>query len=112
MVAFSSILAPDTIFAFLLSCSGGVILVVYSMIVAAYIKAREAAQKAGEADGYNLPFFPYCNYVALIAVVLVFVAMLLNPAERMTAVASIGTSVVCYGLASFRTGRRASSAAL
>lgn len=112
VVAFSSILAPDTIFAFLLSCSGGVILVVYSMIVAAYIKAREAAQKASEADGYNLPFFPYCNYVALIAVVLVFVAMLLNPAERMTAVASIGTSVVCYGLASFRTGRRASSAAL
>ncbi len=107
LVAFSSILAPDTIFAFLLSCSGGVILVVYSMIVAAYIKARSAAQQAGNTEGYTIPFFPYCNYVALIAVVFVFLAMLLNPAERMTAVASIGTSVVCYALASFRAGRRA-----
>lgn len=106
LVAFSSILAPDTIFAFLLSCSGGVILVVYSMIVAAYLKARKAADGMAEEKGYNLPFFPICNYVALGAVVLVFVAMVLNPGERMTAIASIGTSIGVYAVASVRSARR------
>lgn len=102
LVAFSSILAPDTIFAFLLSCSGGVILVVYSMIVGSYLKVRTKAQAKGDADGFSLPLFPFCNYATLLAVVFVFVAMMFNPAERMTAIASIGTSIVFYGVACLR----------
>ncbi|MFT9399371.1 amino acid permease [Acetobacter sp.] len=99
LVAFSSILSPDTIFAFLLSCSGGVILVVYSMIVTAYLVTRRRAEKAGQAEGFNLPLFPVCNYVTLLAVALVFVAMIFNDAERMTALASLGTSVAFYAAA-------------
>lgn len=100
LVAFSSILAPGTIFAFLLSCSGGVILLIYSLIVTSYIVTRRAARQAGtEAENYTLPLFPLCNYVTLAGVVLVFVAMLLNPSERMTALATMGSSVVCYLMA-------------
>ncbi len=102
LVAFSSILAPQTIFAFLLSCSGGVILLIYSLIVTAYITTRFAARRNGtEKDNYTLFLFPLCNYATLVGVVLVFVAMLINPAERMTALATLGTSVVCYAMASY-----------
>lgn len=102
LVAFSSILAPDTIFAFLLSCSGGVILVVYCLIVSAYVQTRYRAQKDGQAENFSLLLFPYCNYGTLLAVACVFVAMLANPAERMTAIASLGTAVFFFLLASLK----------
>ncbi|MBS1002964.1 amino acid permease [Acetobacter thailandicus] len=107
LVAFSSILAPDTIFAFLLSCSGGVILVVYSMIVAAYIRTRGRTEKTGDTANYTLLLFPYINYGTLIAVTLVFIAMLWGHNERMTAIASLGTSLACYALACLITRRTA-----
>ncbi|GFE92036.1 amino acid permease [Acetobacter persici] len=105
LVAFSSILAPNTIFAFLLSCSGGVILMVYCLIVSAYVQARSKAEKTGQGEGFNLPLFPFCNYGTLLAVAFVFIAMMFNPEERMTAIASLGTSVFFFLLASFRNRR-------
>ncbi|MBV1837542.1 amino acid permease [Acetobacter estunensis] len=100
LVAFSSILAPQTIFAFLLSCSGGLILLIYCLIATSYIVVRNAARRIGtEKADFSLPFFPLCNYITIGGVVLVFLAMLANPSERMTALASLGTAVVCYGLA-------------
>lgn len=100
LVAFSSILAPQTIFAFLLSCSGGLILLIYCLIATSYIVVRNAARRVGtEKADFSLPFFPLCNYITIGGVVLVFLAMLANPSERMTALASLGTAVVCYGLA-------------
>nr|WP_298796978.1 amino acid permease [uncultured Acetobacter sp.] len=102
LVAFSSILAPNTIFSFLLSCSGGVILVVYCLIVSAYVQTRNRAEKAGQGEGFSLPLFPFCNYGTLLAVLMVFIAMLANPAERMTAIASIGTSAFFFLLASLK----------
>ncbi|MFT9215742.1 MAG: amino acid permease [Acetobacter malorum] len=105
LVAFSSILAPNTIFAFLLSCSGGVILVVYCLIVSAYVQTRKRAEQAGQGDGFNLPLFPFCNYATLLAVAFVFIAMMFNPAERMTAIASLGTSVFFFVLASLKNKR-------
>jgi GABA permease len=106
LVAFSSIFAPDTIFAFLLSCSGGVILLIYSLIVTAHIVTRKAAERTGQGR-FVLPLFPLTNYATIAGVAVVFGAMLCNPTERMTAVASLGTSVVCFGLASYFMMRRA-----
>jgi GABA permease len=106
LVAFSSIFAPDTIFAFLLSCSGGVILLIYSLIVTAHIVTRKAAERTGQGR-FVLPLFPLSNYATIAGVAVVFGAMLCNPTERMTAVASLGTSVVCFGLASYFMMRRA-----
>lgn len=100
LVAFSSIYAPQTIFAFLLSCSGGLILLIYSLIATSYIVARKAArQKGAERENFTLPLFPLCNYLTICGVILVFGAMLTTPSDRMTALASLGTSVACYGVA-------------
>ncbi|MCH4094780.1 MAG: amino acid permease [Acetobacter peroxydans] len=102
LVAFSSILAPQTIFAFLLSCSGGLILLIYCMIATSYIVVRTAARRRGtEKTDFSMPLFPLANYITIGGVILVFLAMLANPSERMTAIASLGTAVVCYGLASY-----------
>ncbi|QHC36679.1 amino acid permease [Komagataeibacter xylinus] len=93
VVAFSSILAPDTVFSFLLSCSGGVILLVYSLIVTAYVVTRRAATPAMRQACFRLPFFPVINIATLGGVLVIFGAMLLNPSQRMTALASLGTTV-------------------
>lgn len=93
VVAFSSILAPGTVFAFLLSCSGGVILLVYSLIVTSYMVLRRRASGAVQQSFFRLPFFPAVNLATLGGVIIIFVAMLVNDTQRMTAVASLGTTV-------------------
>lgn len=100
VVAFSSILAPKTVFAFLLNCSGGLILLIYCLIASSYIVARHLARKDGtEKENFALPLFPVINYVTIGAVLLVFIAMLIDPGERMTALSSLLTAIACYILA-------------
>ncbi|PYD70868.1 amino acid permease [Komagataeibacter swingsii] len=93
VVAFSSILAPGTVFAFLLSCSGGVILLVYSLIVTSYMVLRRQASAAVRQSFFRLPFFPAINMATLGGVTVIFVAMLVNDTQRMTAMASLGTTL-------------------
>ncbi|OAG75254.1 amino acid permease [Acetobacter malorum] len=66
------------------------------------MQTRRRAEQAGQGDGFNLPLFPFCNYATLLAVAFVFIAMMFNPAERMTAIASLGTSVFFFVLASLK----------
>lgn len=99
LVAFSSILSPDTIFAFLLNCSGALILLTYALIATSYIALRGRSHKEGTSKHFTMLFFPYGSIAALLGIVLVFVAMLVNPEERMTALASLGTALVCYIMA-------------
>ncbi|WP_338333605.1 amino acid permease [Acetobacter sp. LMG 32666] len=91
IVAFASIIAPDTVFAFLLSCSGGVILVVYSLIMTAYIAIRYQADDREKKAFFHLPLFPFINIACLGFVVLIFVAMFSDPTQRTTVIASLGT---------------------
>lgn len=107
VVAFSSILAPDTVFSFLLSCSGGVILLVYSLIVTAYVVTRRAATSALRQAYFRLPFFPVINMATLGGVLVIFGAMLLNPSQRMTALASLGTTVFFVLIHALRRKRQA-----
>lgn len=93
LVAFSSILAPGTVFAFLLSCSGGVMLLVYSLIVTAYVVMRKRTPPGERARLFSIPFFPALNFLTLAGVVIIFVVMLMDPAQRMVALASLGTSL-------------------
>lgn len=94
IVAFASIVAADTVFAFLLSCSGGVILVVYSLIMTAYIAIRNQASEQERKAFFHLPLFPFINIACLGFVVLIFVAMLSDPVQRTTAIASLGTCLL------------------
>ena len=94
IVAFASIIAPDTVFAFLLSCSGGVILVVYSLIMTAYMAIRYQADDKGQKAFFHLPLFPFANIACLGFVVLIFVAMFSDPTQRTTVIASLGTCLL------------------
>ncbi|KFL92448.1 hypothetical protein AmDm5_0044 [Acetobacter malorum] len=84
----------NTVFAFLLSCSGGVILVVYSLIMTAYIAIRNQASEQERKAFFHLPLFPFINIACLGFVVLIFVAMLSDPVQRTTAIASLGTCLL------------------
>jgi len=100
LVAFSSILAPGTVFAFLLSCSGGVMLLVYSLIVTAYVVIRRRVPPDEQRLFFSIPFFPALNFMTLGGVAVIFAAMLLDHAQRPVAFASLGTSfffIMAYG---------------
>ncbi|MCE2563268.1 amino acid permease [Komagataeibacter sp. FNDCF1] len=93
IISFSSILAPGTVFAFLLSCSGGVILLVYSLIVTSYLVLRRQATGREQQACFRIPFFPAINILTLGGVIVIFAAMFLDPMQRMVAIASLGTSI-------------------
>ncbi|PYD75212.1 amino acid permease [Novacetimonas pomaceti] len=84
VVALCSVLSPNLLFSFLLSCSGGVILLVYMMIAFSYL----LLMRGEDAAGRN-----WQGYLSIGGIGIVFVAMLLDPTERMTALASLMTGV-------------------
>ena len=108
LVAFSSILAPGTVFAFLLSCSGGVMLLVYSLVVTAYVVVRRRTAPDMRGRFFSIPCFPALNFLTLAGVIIIFAAMLFDPGQRMVALASLGTSVffvLVHGVRRWLCGR-------
>ena len=65
------------------------------------VATTPARRRGTEKTDFSMPLFPLANYLTIGGVILVFLAMLANPSERMTAIASLGTAVVCYGLATY-----------
>ncbi|NHN87524.1 amino acid permease [Acetobacter conturbans] len=95
LVAFSSILAPGTVFAFLLSATGGVMLFAYLFVVVAHLRLRRQAIASGASWPYvGVPFFPIANYLVIGAVLFVIAAMLVEPEQRSTVIASVGAFLV------------------
>ncbi|PYD59664.1 GABA permease [Novacetimonas maltaceti] len=88
-VAFCSIVSPNVIFSFLLNCSGGVILLVYLLIAVSFLVMKRRQDTAGGR---------WQAYVSIGGICVVFVAMLLDPTERMTAIASLLNGVFFVGL--------------
>ena len=84
VVAFCSILSPNVIFSFLLSCSGGGILLVYLLIAVSYLVMMRRRNTMGRS---------WQSYLSIGGICMVFVAMLLDPTERMTAIASLLNAV-------------------
>lgn len=98
LVAFSSILAPGTVFAFLLSCSGGVMLLVYSLIVTAYVVMRKRTPPGERARLFSIPFFPALNFLTLAGVVIIFVVMLMDLRSAWCTCQSGHVAFLCAGL--------------
>ncbi|GEL02923.1 amino acid permease [Swaminathania salitolerans] len=86
VVAFCSILSPGLIFAFLLGATGAVILLIYALIVSSHriFRLRDPGNAA-----FTLPFGTGLNIATLCGVVLVVLAMLVQPAQRQTILASL-----------------------
>ncbi|WP_338422388.1 amino acid permease [Acetobacter musti] len=95
LAAFSSILAPGTVFAFLVGATGAVMLFIYLMIVIAHLRMRLTAQKTGAGwSASAVPFFPVANWLAIAAVLIVIIAMALEPSQRITLLASLGSTAL------------------
>ncbi|MFT8720239.1 amino acid permease [Acetobacter sp.] len=93
-VAFSSILAPGTVFAFLLSATGAIMLFAYLFIVTAHLSLRRRAITEGAEWPYiGLPFFPVANYAIIAGILFVIVAMLADAQQRPTVISSLGALV-------------------
>ncbi|MBB3881417.1 amino acid permease [Acetobacter oeni] len=104
-VAFSSVLAPGTVFAFLLGATGAVILFIYLLIVVAHLRMRRGMEASGEVWAFSsVPFFPLANYLTMGAVMVVVVGMVIDPAQRMTLIASVGSTL--FAVVAWRLSRK------
>lgn len=95
LVAFCSILSPKLIFAFLLGATGAVMLLIYGLIVSSHriFRLRDPQNRA-----FTLPFGTSLNIGTLCAVGLVVMAMLVQPAQRQTILASLASVAIIMGL--------------
>lgn len=93
-VAFTSIISPETAFAFLLSCSGGVMILVYMMIVIAYLILKPNFCKK---TGYN-KIVAYTSFLYMVAIV---VCMIIDKNERNTIFATFLTALLCFFISIF-----------
>ena len=105
IAALASIISPGRVFAFLLDTSGAVILVVYLLIALSQIRSRRLAQSRGDPLLFHVGLFPWLSYAAVAGIVLVFVAMLVIPGQRVQLLAS-ATSVALTVIAAWICGAR------
>ncbi|GAJ29543.1 amino acid permease [Acidomonas methanolica] len=90
-VAFCSILSPGVIFAFFISATGAVILVVYGLIVSAHWAMRG---EQPDDPVFTLPLGRGLNMLMLGGMAMVMLAMLIQPDQRGTVLSSIGSVAV------------------
>lgn len=106
LACIASILSPELVFAFLLNTSGAVILVIYGMIAAAQIRARQAMQARHETPQFAMWWFPWLSYAAIAAMASVLVAMAILPDQRVQVAASLLSVAVVVVACRVHHGRR------
>jgi len=78
----AEILAPQSVFAFLVNASGALIVFVYIMIAAAQIRVRRARELAGgPKPTLSMWLFPTASYAAIAGMLAVLAAMAFSPAQ-------------------------------
>ena len=99
---------PDTVFAFLVNASGGLMVFVYMMVTFAQIRLRRERERAGEpVPAVQMWLFPWASYAAIAGMFAVLIAMALS-AQAGELYASLGTLVVaCVAYLLVRAGRAA-----
>lgn len=100
--AFSSIFSPDLVFAFLLSATGAVILIIYGMLI---ISHAVFVRQDPHNKAFILPMTGVLHVIMIGAIIAVFAAMLIQPGNRGTAFSSLG-SVVFYAIIYWCTRHR------
>ena len=101
----ASVASPKTVFAFLVTASGAIMLIVYLMLCFAQIRLRRRleAEKSGPLK-VRMWLFPYLSYAVAGAIVAVLLAMLLTPDLAAQFWASSGCAAVA--LAAYALRRR------
>jgi GABA permease len=85
---------PDTVFAFLVNASGGLMVFVYMMVSFAQIRLRRERERAAEAPpAVQMWLFPWASYAAIAGMFAILIAMARSDQAR-DLYASLGTLVV------------------
>ena len=85
---------PDTVFAFLVNASGGLMVFVYMMVTLAQIRLRRERERTGApAPAVRMWLFPWASYAAVAGMFAVLIAMARSDQAR-DLYASLGTLVV------------------
>ena len=85
----------DTVFAFLVNTSGGLMVFVYMMVSFAQIRLRRERERAGEpAPAVRMWLFPWASYAAIAGMFAILIAMARSDARDLYA--SLGTLVVAF----------------
>jgi GABA permease len=87
---------PDTIFAFLVNASGGLMVFVYMMVTFAQIRLRRERERTGApAPAVQMWLFPWASYAAIGAMFAVLIAMARSDSAK-DLYASLGTLAVAF----------------
>jgi len=99
---------PDTVFAFLVNASGGLMVFVYMMVTFAQIRLRRERERTGApTPAVQMWLFPWASYAAIAGMFAVLIAMARSDQAR-DLYASLGTLVVaCVAYLLVRTVRGA-----
>ncbi len=98
----------DTVFAFLVNASGGLMVFVYMMTCFAQIRLRRQRERAGEpAPAVRMWLFPLASYAAIVGMFAILIAMARSSQapELYTSLVTLGVALVAYLLV--RAGRAA-----
>jgi gamma-aminobutyrate permease len=98
----ASVYAPNTVFKFLVSASGALIVFIYMAIAVAQIRLRRQRERAGVATGgLRMWLFPWASYLAIAAMAAVLIAMAASPAlqsQLWVSVLSVVVALLAYAL--------------
>jgi L-asparagine transporter-like permease len=101
---FFSVVSPKTVFAFLVSASGAIMLIVYLLVCFAQIRMRRVTQRENpSALTIKMWLFPGLTYVVAAAMIAVLVAMLFEPDLAVQLYATLGSAVVVLAAYAFRS---------
>jgi L-asparagine transporter-like permease len=101
---FFSVVSPKTVFAFLVSASGAIMLIVYLMICFAQIRMRRTTERENpSALTVKMWLFPGLTYIVAAAMIAVLVAMLFEPDLAVQLYATLGSVVVVLAAYAFRS---------
>jgi L-asparagine transporter-like permease len=98
----------DTVFAFLVNASGGLMVFVYMMTCFAQIRLRRERERAGEpTPAVQMWLFPWASYAAIAGMFAILIAMACSSQapELYTSLVTLGVALVAYLLV--RAGRAA-----
>lgn len=97
---------PGEVFAFLISTTGAIALIVYLVIAVSQLRMRSALEKRGITPDFKMWFFPWLTWLSILMILSVLGYMFYLPQYRYESLMTMGVTllVLCAGI--YITGKR------